>query len=68
MKRIHIALLAGVAGMATMSSAALADGAYFSFGGGFSLPQDSQVDVRRPPGAGRRSPMFPPVSLLSTLK
>jgi outer membrane protein OmpA-like peptidoglycan-associated protein len=52
MKKIQTAILAGVAGMAMMSTAALAEGAYFSFGAGFSLPQDSQVDIRRPPGAG----------------
>ena len=48
MKYIQRALLAAVAGMA-MSSAAFADNPYLSFGGGFSLPQDSNVDIRRPP-------------------
>ena len=48
MKKIQLALLAGIASMA-MSSAALAEGGYFSFGGGFHLPQDSNITLRRPP-------------------
>ena len=48
MKNLKFALLAGLAGMA-ISSAAQAEGGYFSFGGGFSLPSDSTIDIRRPP-------------------
>ena len=48
MKNLKFPLLAGLAGMA-ISSAAQAEGGYFSFGGGFSLPSDSNADIRRPP-------------------
>jgi OOP family OmpA-OmpF porin len=47
MKNLKLALLAAVAGMA-MSSSAYAEGPYLSFGGGLSLPQDSNVNINRP--------------------
>ena len=52
MKKTKFALLATVAGLVTaqfaMASQAFAEGPYFSFGGGLSLPQDSTIDFRIP--------------------
>ena len=48
MKKLHLGLLATAAVMA-VSTSALAEGPYLSFGGGLSFPQGSNVDIRQPP-------------------
>jgi OOP family OmpA-OmpF porin len=48
MKQAMRALLSATAMTALTATAVMAEGPYFSFGGGLSLPEDSSVDMRIP--------------------